>query len=79
MKFYTGLLSFKVLKAMFDFVLPPTEYINKNPTKFTAFQEFMIVLVKLRLDRPIQYFAYKFDVSVASVSHILFKWLTILN
>ena len=32
--FYTGLPSLRsFLKAVFDFVLPPTEYFNKNPTK----------------------------------------------
>ena len=56
-KLYTGLPS--VLKAVFDFVLPPTEYFNNNPTKLTAFQEFMIVLAKLRLDSPLQDFANK--------------------
>lgn len=48
-------------------------------TKLTSFQEFMIVLVKLRLDSPLKEFAYKFGVSVATVSRILLKWLTIMD
>ena len=38
----------------------------------------MIVLVKLRLDSPLKEFAYKFGVSVATVSRFLLKWLTIM-
>ncbi len=78
-KFYTGLPSFKILKALFDFVAPPVQFLNKNPTKLTNFQEFMIVIAKLRLDSPLQDFAYRFDVSLATVSRILLKWLTILD
>ncbi len=52
-KFYTGLPSFQVLKALFDFVAPPVQFLNKNPTKLTNFQEFMIVIAKLRLDSPL--------------------------
>ena len=63
-RFYTGLPSFKVLKAVFDFVVPPEEFFNKNPKKLTDFQEFMIVLAKLRLDSPLQDFAYKFDIAI---------------
>ena len=70
-KFYTGLPSFKILKAVFYFVSPPTEYFNENPTKLTAFQEFMIILAKLRLNSPLQDFAYKFNVSVATVPHFV--------
>ena len=39
----------------------------------------MILMAKLRLDSPLQEFAYKFDASVTSVSHILLKWLAILD
>lgn len=78
-KFYTGLPSFEVLKTIFDFVAPPIKILNKNPQKLTNFQEFMIVLVKLRLDSPLQDFAYKFGVSLSTISRILLKWLTILD
>ncbi len=78
-KFYTGLPSFRVLKAVFEFVAPPTEFFNRNPTKLTDFQEFMIVMAKLRLDSPLQEFAYKFGISVSTISHILLKWLVILD
>ncbi len=43
-KFYTGLPSFRVLKAVFEFVAPPTEFFNRNPTKLTDFQELWLSL-----------------------------------
>ena len=69
-RLYTGLPSFRVLKAVFEFVAPPMEFVNRNPTKLTDFQKFMIVMAKLGLHSPLQEFAYKFDVSVATVSRI---------
>ena len=78
-RFYTGLPSSRVLKAVFEFVAPIMKFVNRNPTKLTDFQEFMIVMAKLRLDSPLQEFAYKFEVSVATVSNILLKWLAILD
>ena len=58
---------------------PPMQSFNKNPQKLTSFQEFIIVLAKLRLDRPLQDFAYKVGVSVSTISRIFLKWLTILH
>ena len=78
-RFYTGLLSFRVLKAVYEFWAPPMVFVNRIPAKLTDFQEFMIVMAKLRLDNPLQELAYKFDVSVATVSRILLKWLAILD
>lgn len=78
-KFYTGLPSFKLLKIVFKFVAPSVDFLNRNPTKLTNFQEFVIVLAKLRLDSPLQDFAYQVNVSVATISRILLKWLTILD
>lgn len=76
-KFYTGLPTFKLLKSLFDFVEPPPD--TWHATKLTSFQEFMIVLAKLRLDSPLKDFVYKFDVSLATVSRVLLKWLTIMD
>ena len=37
------------------------------------------MMANLMLDSPLQEFAYKFDVSVVTVSRILIKWLAILD
>ena len=74
-KFYTGLPNFKVLKSVFDFVaLPPT-----STTKLTRFQEFILTLIKLRLDSPYKDLAYRFGISISTVSRIISKWLTMMD
>ena len=75
MKFYTGLPNFRVLKSVFDFVaLPPT-----STTKLTRFQEFILTLMKLRLDSPYKDLAYRFGISISTVSRIISKWLTMMD
>ena len=72
--FYTGLPNFKVLKAIYDHVvstLPVDGYCS-----LTLFQQFMCTILKLRLNDPIQHLAFQFNVSKATVSRILLKWLT---
>jgi len=72
--FYTGLPNFKVLKAIYDHVvntLPVDGYCS-----LSLFQQFMCTILKLRLNDPIQHLAYQFNVSKATVSRILSKWLT---
>lgn len=75
MKFYTGLPNYKVLKAVFDFVAPPV----RTATKLTRFQEFMLTIIKLRLDSPLRDLTYRFSISVGTVSRIFSKWLTIFG
>ena len=71
--FYTGLPNIKVLKTIFDHVI---EIMPMEATcKLTPFQEFMCTLLKLRLNSPIQDLAYRFDISKATVSRIILKWL----
>lgn len=50
-KFYTGLPKFEALKTVFDFIAP-------SSTKLTRFQEFILTLIKLRLDSPLKDLAY---------------------
>ena len=71
--FYTGLPNAMVLKSVFDHVVKtlPVE----RSTKLSPFQEFMVVMLKLRLNSPIEDLSYRFGVSVSSVSRILLKWL----
>lgn len=74
-KFYTGLPNFGVLKAIYDFTASP----NSSSSKLTAFQEFMLTLIKLRLDCPLKDLAYRFSISLATVSRIFSKWLSIMD
>ncbi len=74
-KFYTGLPSYKVLKIIFDFCAPQV----KRSTKLTQFQEMMLTVVKLRLNPPHKDLAYRFDLSVASVTRIFAESLSIMD
>ena len=71
---YTGLPNFNVLKTVYEFVTP-----SKHNGKLTAFQEYIATLTKLRLNLSIQDLAYRFNVSNATISRILLKWLTIMD
>ena len=44
-------------------------------TKLSPFQEFMCVLLKLRMNSSVEYLAYCFGISPSTVSRIFLKWL----
>ncbi len=70
-KFYTGLPNFYVLKVVFDFVAPPISRIHK----LNSFQEFLVVMMKLRLNCFCEDLAYRFEVSPSTISRILHRWI----
>jgi len=72
-QFYTGLPNIGMVKATFEHVQKtlPAE----RSTKLTPFQEFVCTLIKLSINSPIQDLGYRFNVSTATVSRILLKWL----
>jgi len=70
---YSALPNFKVLKAVFEHVhqtLP-----SGVVTKLSPFQEFMFVMLKLRIDPPLEFLANQFRISLATASRIFIKWL----
>ena len=68
MKFYTGLL----LKAVLT-TLPAIPI--SDGSKLKPFKEYSAVLMKLCLNSKIQDLAYCSGISVATVSHIILKWI----
>ena len=44
--------------------------------KLSSFQQFMCTILKLRLNSPIQDLALRFNVSPATVSRVMLKWLS---
>ena len=75
-RFYTGLPSFEILKKTFNFVAP---HVKRQSLHLNKFQEFVLVLIKLRLNVPHQDLAYRFDVSLTTVSRILSLWLMVMD
>ena len=75
-RFYTGLPSTEILLTVFDHVSASITWRNQTLSKF---QEFVMVLMKLRLNIPFQELAYRFQVSLPTVSRIFSSWLTVMD
>ena len=75
-RFYTGLPSAEVLKKTFSFVSPR---VSRRALLLSKFQEFVLVLIKLRLCVPHLDLAYRFNVSRTVVSRIIVCWLTVMD
>jgi len=77
-KYYTGLPSYEVLKVIFDFVskgLPDCFSIGKK----TPFEQFFIVLMKLRLNLGDQDLSYRYGVCQSTISRYFSKWMDVLH
>ena len=72
-KFYTGLPSFTVLMAIFNFIAPYMPQYSR--TVLSTFQQFIMTLMKLRLNLFDQDIAYRFEVSQSTVSKNFRKWI----
>ena len=75
-RFYTGLPGFDVLKATFSFISP---FVTRRSKSLSLFQEFIMVLMKLRLNVTIQDLAYRFGVSLSTVSRTFSIWFTVMD
>lgn len=73
--YYTGVPNFKLLTVIFDFVRAHV----KVGKLLSQFQELLIVLTKLRLNLGLQDLAYRNNVSIATISRILQKWLVAMD
>ena len=76
--FFTGLPNFSMLKTVFDFVLAGMPA-SSHLCKLTPFQEFIMSLMKLRLNSRLQELAYHFGVSSSTVSRVHQKWFTAMD
>ena len=76
-RFHTGLPNFKVLKAKYNHMVSavPTSKYNK----LKPFEEFIAVLMKIRLNCQMQDLAYRFKVSISTTSQIFLKWITVMD
>lgn len=71
-RFYTGLPSMELLMVVFEHV---SSHVTRQTQSLNRFQEFIIVLMKLRLNAPLQDLAYRFVVSVSTISRIFSHWI----
>ncbi|XP_044181730.1 uncharacterized protein LOC122962612 [Acropora millepora] len=75
-RFYTGLPSYDVLLIVFEHVAP---HVPRRANVLDSFQEFVMVLIELRLNVPFQDLAYRFNISLSSVSRIFNSWITVMD
>ena len=73
---YTGLSGFDVLNTTSCFVSP---FVSQKSRTLILFQEFVVVLVKLRLNVPLQHLAFRFGVSLSILSRTFTAWLTVMG
>ena len=75
-KYYTGLSSFAVLMALFNFLSVNLEIGNRSA--LSLFQQLMLVLMKLRLNVGDQDLAFRFSVNQSTISRCLSKWIDVM-
>lgn len=72
-KYYTGLPNFSMLHMVFKLV---KQLVRHSPNNvLTQFQEFIVTLIRLRLNTPLRDLAYRFEVSEATISRSITKWV----
>ena len=61
MNFYTGLPGFDVLMSVLRHVFP---HVNRKSMtlSMSPFQEFVMTIIKLKLNMPMQHLAYRFNI-----------------
>ena len=77
--FFTGLSKFSILRKVFELALKvlPTSRVHGNRV-LDNFSEFLMTLMKLRLNLKNKDLAYRFGVCESVVTHTVHKWLNIL-
>lgn len=75
-KYFTGLPSLIRLMAVFNLIAP---YVSDGSrSTLPQFQQFFMVLMKLRLNLGDQYLAYRFNIHNSTVSRYLKKWIDVM-
>lgn len=76
-KFYTGIPSFVFLINVLNIVAPYVKHTSTNA--LSQFQEFLITLMKMKLNIPLQDLAYRFGISLSTASRIFYKWIDAMS
>ena len=76
-QYYTGLPSYEILEIVFEFVTVglPDSFATSS---CSVFNQFLMVLMRLRLNAGIQDLGYRFDVHPSTVCRYFSKWLDVL-
>lgn len=74
-RYFTGLPSLNTLKAIFEFVSP---HVPNSRSTLPAFHQFLLVLMKLRMNVDNELLASIFDVHASTVSRYFQKWIDVM-
>ena len=66
-RFYIGLPAYDVLQTVCTNV---STFVIRKSVTLSKFQEFVLTLMKLKLNMPMQDLAYRFGISLSTVSRI---------
>ncbi|XP_077354673.1 uncharacterized protein LOC144002881 [Festucalex cinctus] len=75
--FYTALANFSLLMSVFRHVIAQVPTSSKNV--LDSFSEFLMTIIRLRLNVPLRDLAYRFNTSESTASRIFEKWIEILD
>ena len=75
-KYYTGLPSYSVLKAIFNFVSPCLQ--SSSRKGLPLFSQFLMVRTRLRLNLDIDHLSYQFGIHSSNVSRTVRKWINVM-
>ena len=78
-KYYTGLPSYSVLNALFENLTEDLKLPNViTSAKKSVFEQFVLVLMKLRLNLGDQDLVYQFQITQSTVSRYCDRWMDVL-
>ena len=75
-RFYIGLPAYDVLQTVCTNV---STFVIRKSLTLSKFQEFILTLMKLKLNMPMQDLAYRFGISLSTVSRIFSAWMVVLS
>ena len=76
-RFYTGLSSYALLKSLSNLLASVCKKQNTNQG-ITVDDQFLLVLMKLRIGFPNKELAYRFEISPGRVSQVFHEWIDVM-
>ena len=76
-QFYTGIPTSSMLMQLFTLIAP--HVVSTSTNALCQFQEYLLVLLRLRLNVPLQDLAYRFRVSVSTASRVFNRWIDVMR
>ena len=75
-KYFTGLPSYSVLKAVFELVSPCVKVFSRSSLPLS--NQFLMVLMRLKLNVDVEFLSYHFGLHTSNVSRTVNKWICVL-